>query len=275
MPRPASSLHAELARRILHLLKSRDAVPGDRLIEQELCDALGVSRTPVRGALRLLAEQSLIKARPAGGFVLARIPAQPPQSRPESAASQLFAAMAAARDTLPPRFALPDIARRFQAPTSVVAQVLQELAELGLAERLPGHHWALRTDTAAALNESYAFRRALEPQMLQTPGFRLDRAWAEKTRAAHLALRHKPWRAGDADSFNALNADFHNQLARCSGNRFMARSVARQNQLRRFLAGQWDIRANRPTAPLTITWKSSAPWRPAMPTRPPPCCCTI
>jgi hypothetical protein len=33
------------------------------------------------------------------------------------------------------------------------------------------------------LNESYAFRRALEPQMLLQPGFRLDRAWAEKARS--------------------------------------------------------------------------------------------
>jgi len=37
-----------------------------------------------------------------------------------------------------------------------------------------------------------------------------------------------------------VNADFHAQLARCSGNRTMLRAVERQNQLRQFLIGQWE-----------------------------------
>ena len=40
--------------------------------------------------------------------------------------------------------------------------------------------------------------------------------------------------------FHAVNADFHEQLARCSGNRTMQKAVERQNQLRQFLIGQWD-----------------------------------
>ena len=119
-------------------------------------------------------------------------------------------------------------------------RVLRQLAELGLVERKPGNGWAFVPDPARILSESYAFRRALEPQMLLQPGFRLDRAWAEKAREEHQKLRKKPWRAGDGVGFHAVNADFHQQLARCSGNRAMLRAVERHNQLRQFLIGRWD-----------------------------------
>ena len=37
-----------------------------------------------------------------------------------------------------------------------------------------------------------------------------------------------------------MNAEFHEQLARSSGNRAMLKAVQRQGQLRDFLIGQWD-----------------------------------
>jgi DNA-binding GntR family transcriptional regulator len=114
------------------------------------------------------------------------------------------------------------------------------LAELGLVERRPGNGWAFAGDAARILNESYAFRRALEPQILLQPGFKLDRAWAEKARSQLQKLRKKSWRGGDGVAFHAINANFHEQLARCSGNRTMLRAIQRQNQLRDFLIGQSD-----------------------------------
>jgi DNA-binding GntR family transcriptional regulator len=130
--------------------------------------------------------------------------------------------------------------RRFAVKLGSVMRVLRQLAELGVVERRPGNGWAFVSDPARILNESYAFRRALEPQMLLQPGFKLDRVWAEKARAQHHRLRKKTWRAGDGMSFHAVNADFHEQLARSSGNRAMLRVVVRQNQLRQFLIGQWE-----------------------------------
>jgi DNA-binding GntR family transcriptional regulator len=138
------------------------------------------------------------------------------------------------------QFTQQEVMRRFSARPGSVMQVLRHLAELGLAERRPGNGWAFVPDPARILNESYAFRRALEPQMLLQPGFKLDRAWAEKARDEHQKLRRKPWRAGDGISFHAVNADFHEQLAKSSGNRAMLRAVERHNQLRQFLIGQWD-----------------------------------
>jgi DNA-binding GntR family transcriptional regulator len=36
-----------------------------------------------------------------------------------------------------------------------------------------------------------------------------------------------------------MNADFHEQLARCSGNRYMLDAIQRQNQVRSFLNYNW------------------------------------
>ena len=238
-----SRLHADLAHRILARLGRDNAAPGHHLVELELCAAFGVSRTPVRGALKLLERQGVVKAREGRGFVLIKLPPETAEAESEAGEEdRLFQSLAEARakGALPDQFTQQELVRRIGARLSVVLAVLRQLGELGLVERKPGNGWAFTQDPARILNESYAFRRALEPQMLLQPGFRLDRAWAEKARSEHQALRQKAWRAGDGVRFHAVNADFHEQLARSSGNRAMLRAVERHNRLRAFLIGQWD-----------------------------------
>jgi len=208
-----------------------------------LCAAFDVSRTPVRGALKLLERQGAVKAREGRGFVLTKLPPETTEAESEAGEEErLFQTLAEARakGALPDQFTQQELVRRFGARLSSVLAVLRQLAELGLVERKPGNGWAFMPDPARILSESYAFRRALEPQMLLQPGFRLDRVWAEKARSEHQKLRKKAWRAGDGVRFHAVNADFHEQLARGSGNRAMLKAVARHNQLRDFLIGQWD-----------------------------------
>ncbi|HEX2759566.1 MAG TPA: GntR family transcriptional regulator [Rhizomicrobium sp.] len=238
-----SRLQADLAHRILARLGRENAAPGYHLVELDLCAAFGVSRTPVRGALKLLERQGVVKAREGRGYVLTRLP--PETAEAESGAGEedrLFQTLAEARakGALPDQFTQQELMRRFDARLSTVLAVLRRLAELGLVERKPGNGWAFTGDSARLLNESYAFRRALEPQMLLQPGFKLDRAWAEKARQEHQKLRRKPWRPGDGARFHAVNADFHEQLARCCGNRTMLYATRAQNQLRQFLIGDWE-----------------------------------
>lgn len=241
----ASRLQADLARKILRLLKDEGAAAGHHLVELELCEAFGVSRTPVRGALKLLAADGILTSRGGRGFVLAKLPASADEdegSAEDEEDQRLFAALARARAAgqLADRFTQQEVVRRFGAKLSAVMRVLRHLGELGLVERKPGNGWAFVPDPARILNESYAFRRALEPQMLLQPGFKLDRAWAERARERHTRLRKKPWKPGDGVIFHAVNAEFHEQLARSSGNRTMLKAVQRQAQLRDFLIGQWD-----------------------------------
>jgi DNA-binding GntR family transcriptional regulator len=242
-PVAPSRLQADLAHRILTRLRQENAAPGHHLVELELCAAFDVSRTPVRGALKLLERQGVVKGREGRGYVLTKLPPEAAEAESEAGEeARLFQTLAEARakGALPDQFTQQELVRRFGARLSVVLAVLRQLSELGLVERKPGNGWAFMPDPARTLSESYAFRRALEPQMLLQPGFRLDRAWAEKARSEHQKLRNRAWRAGDGVRFHAVNADFHEQLARGSGNRAMLKAVERHNQLRDFLIGQWD-----------------------------------
>jgi DNA-binding GntR family transcriptional regulator len=242
-PVAPSRLQADLAHRILTRLRQENAAPGHHLVELELCAAFDVSRTPVRGALTLLERQGVVKGREGRGYVLTKLPPEAAEAESEAGEeARLFQTLAEARakGALPDQFTQQELVRRFGARLSVVLAVLRQLSELSLVERKPGNGWAFMPDPARTLSESYAFRRALEPQMLLQPGFRLDRAWAEKARSEHQKLRNRAWRAGDGVRFHAVNADFHEQLARSSGNRAMLKAVERHNQLRDFLIGQWD-----------------------------------
>jgi DNA-binding GntR family transcriptional regulator len=244
-PPNTSRLQAELARRISRFLREKGFQPGHHLVELDLCRIFDVSRTPVRGALQLLAAQGVVTARPGRGYVLARLPAASAEEEPsgeDAEDARLFETLAKARakGVIADQFTQQDVVRSFNAKPGSMMRVLRQLAELGIVERRPGNGWAFVPDPARILGESYAFRRALEPQILLQSGFRLDRAWAEKARAEHQALRRNPWRHGDGVRFHAVNADFHEQLAKSSGNRVMLRAVERQNQLRHFLIGQWD-----------------------------------
>jgi DNA-binding GntR family transcriptional regulator len=242
-----SPLQAELAGRILRALNEQGAGTGHHLVEQELCRQFGVSRTPIRGALKLLADQGCVEARANRGFVLLKpvthVPDIDPIDPQDEEDKQLFVAIARARNTgkLPVEVAQQEVVRMFDVKLPTVLRVLRQMSDLGLVERKPGNGWSFMSsiDSSRTRSESYAFRRAIEPAMLLQPSFELDREWAKQSRERHLAFRHKPWRDVLAVKFYEMNSDFHEQLARCSGNRYMLHAVQRQIQLRSFMNYQW------------------------------------
>jgi len=248
-----SPLHAELAARILRSLHDQGMGVGHHLVEQDLCRQLRVSRTPIRGALRLLAQQGCVKGRAYRGFILlkpvtelARV--EPPNSQ-EEADQQLFVAIARARNTgkLPMNVAQKELVRLFDARLTAVMRVLRRMAELGLVERKPGIGWSFMPAIVSSRtrSDSYGFRRAIEPAALLAPTFELDRKWARESIVRHLEFRRTPWRDTHAVEFCAMNSEFHEQLARCSGNRYMLSAVQRQIQLGTVMNYQWMHDARR------------------------------
>jgi DNA-binding GntR family transcriptional regulator len=244
---PPSRLQVELAARILRLLKDQGAGPGRHLVEQELCQAFGVSRTPIRGALGLLAQQGAVEARPNRGFVLVEsvtvAPVPEPLNPQDEADQQLLIAIAEGRNTgkLPADCTQQEICRQFDAKPTTVVRVLRKLAELGLVERKAGNGWTFipLLDSLRAQAESYKFRRAVEPAVVLQDTFELDLDWAKETRRRHMAFRRRPFRDFRPIEFYEMNSDFHEQLARCSGNRYLLDAVRRQIQLRSFLNYHW------------------------------------
>ena len=62
--------HLKLARQIIELALERGMGCGDHLPETTLSEACGVSRTPIRSALKLLESNDIVQRREEGGYFL-------------------------------------------------------------------------------------------------------------------------------------------------------------------------------------------------------------
>jgi DNA-binding GntR family transcriptional regulator len=63
-------LHVQVAERLRLLIDSGELASGTRLNEIELCNTMGVSRTPLREAIRSLATEGLIELQPNRGAIV-------------------------------------------------------------------------------------------------------------------------------------------------------------------------------------------------------------
>ncbi|MDQ0348245.1 GntR family transcriptional regulator [Ancylobacter vacuolatus] len=70
---PRRSLHDELAAQLRDMLMRGDLKAGDKISEQALCQRFGVSRTPLREALKVLANEGLVILSPNRGASVARV----------------------------------------------------------------------------------------------------------------------------------------------------------------------------------------------------------
>jgi DNA-binding GntR family transcriptional regulator len=64
---PRDTLQQRVANRLRELLVRGELEPGSKLNERELCEQLGVSRTPLREAIRLLVAEGLVVLDPGRG----------------------------------------------------------------------------------------------------------------------------------------------------------------------------------------------------------------
>ncbi|MGY3606593.1 MULTISPECIES: GntR family transcriptional regulator [unclassified Bradyrhizobium] len=60
---PRTGLHEQAATRLRTLIVRGDLQPGEQLLEADLSEALGISRTPLREALKQLAAEGLVELR--------------------------------------------------------------------------------------------------------------------------------------------------------------------------------------------------------------------
>jgi DNA-binding GntR family transcriptional regulator len=73
---PRRSLHDELTERLRALITRGDLAPGEKVPEKELCKQFGVSRTPLREALKVLASEGIVTLRPNRGAMVSSLTAE-------------------------------------------------------------------------------------------------------------------------------------------------------------------------------------------------------
>ncbi|MBN9427226.1 MAG: GntR family transcriptional regulator [Burkholderiales bacterium] len=104
VPRVAAPLRQSVVESIRNSIASGHFSSGERLIERELCDMTGVSRTLVREALRQLESEGLVHVVPNRGPVVAQVTVEQAQEiyqlrrELEGLASELFARHASAAE---------------------------------------------------------------------------------------------------------------------------------------------------------------------------------
>lgn len=238
----ASPLQIDLARRILERIRDSGWAVGTRISVPDLARTFGVSRSPISAALELLVAQGILTAFETRGLQLARDVAEidPKDILPSSPLEDLYRRMMKDRSLgeLPQDVSEAELMPRYSVSRGVIRKLLLRFAAEGLVQRLPGHGWRFAESLVGddAYRESYEFRIAVECAALRSPMFHADPQQLAPVRRAHervlsTILDGKTLTGGD--EWFRVNASFHEGLAACSGNRFLADAVRQQNNLRR------------------------------------------
>lgn len=237
----AQSLQSQLATDILQRINAQSLPAGTRLSERSLAEALRVSRSPVRTALRQLADQALIDPHPGGGFVVGAGALQiaPTELINTFDQENLYLRIAQERldGKLPARVSENELMRRYGVTRSQLTDLLRRISHEGWMERLPGHGWAFTEimTSSVAYADSYRYRILVEPAAILEPTFRLDESELERCRQEQETLVNGDvYQVSPAQIFDA-NTRLHETIATCCGNAFILDSLRRINRVRRLM----------------------------------------
>ncbi|MDH3228164.1 MAG: GntR family transcriptional regulator [Alphaproteobacteria bacterium] len=245
-----SRFHAELARRILHLVREADRPAGWQLKEQWLAEQLNVSRSPVRAALRLLAELGIVTAVPNQGCFLATSSGDLKNTLykiPPTEEERLYHTIT--RDRFADRIGISinvtELGRKYGVSRSMIGRVLTRLADEGLLERDAGRGWNFlpSLNNPAVYEESYRFRMQIEPAAILDPGFRPDPLRFAEIRRAHEILLEGTVHTDPFRRLVEIDVEFHETIGGCSQNRFILQAIQQQSRLRRMT--EFQFRADR------------------------------
>ncbi len=233
----------QLAQQVLQVANHEGWDRGHHLTEKELSAALGVSRSPVRGALSLLEKWGAASRRRNQGYFLAQDAHDLlalGDVLPKTAEDDLYIAIIDARieGRLGDAFTQVDIATQFKAQRNAIERVLWQMSEESLIERLKGRGWRFLPvfDDLVSWQKSYEFRLVVEPAAMRLPEFEIDTAKLTACRLAHLDLVA----AVEAEREVAMwiyetDSHFHELIVSFSKNGFFVQAIHNQNRLRRLM----------------------------------------
>lgn len=245
-------LQTRVAREIVAIARRDNLKEGSHLAEQVLAEQIGTSRSPVNVALRHLAAIGMVSHDVNRGFFLNK------DARTFEDVARRFSAepddplyLRIAEDRLAHRMrdlvTEAELMRNYGVARSTLRKVLSRIQQEGWIEKAVGHGWEFQPliDSPQAYEESYVFRAAVEPTGLMSTGFKADAAELAALRRQQQHIATTGWETMTAIELFESNCQFHETLAKWSGNRFILQSVRRTDQLRR-LVEYGQARSRRP-----------------------------
>jgi DNA-binding GntR family transcriptional regulator len=230
----------EVTRQILDLLRREQADVGFHIREQWLADALGISRSPVRTALKQLERLQVVRSEQHQGYFLLSAPESGEFDNielPQTDTERLYRKIASERfaNLVGDQVSVAELVRRYDVSRTTIMKVLARMQEDGLVERSAGHAWVFgpALNDEAAYEDSYRYRALIEPAALREPGFHLPAKRAARLRAKHERLISGGMDSEPMSALFGLDAEFHETMGECCGNRFLAQAVRQQTGLRR------------------------------------------
>lgn len=235
-------LQMRVAREILALVRRDDLAYGDRLAESILAERIGTSRTPVNVALHHLVALGVVSYDANRGFFMA----QAAREITDVAASffdepedPLYLQIASDRlaKQLADEVTEADLMRTYNVSRSALRRVLSQMQEEGWIEKQVGHGWQFMPmiDSVDTYEDSYLFRAAIEPTGILSPKFRFDMVELEAIARRQQFIAGSGYLTMNTIELFEANSEFHETLAKWSGNQFIAQSVRRMNRLRRLV----------------------------------------
>jgi DNA-binding GntR family transcriptional regulator len=249
----ATPLTRQTAARIVEHINADGLPEGTRLVERDLAELLKVSRSPVRQALRLLADEGVGAPAERGGFTVALTgealtrAATVPPAEDDIEATYLRIAADRLDGHLPDRVTENALARRYALAPGQLARLLRRIAVEGWIERLPGYGWEfqLMLTSMDRYEDSYRFRLTIEPAAILEPGFALDHDALETVHAQQQRLVGGDiWTIGNAQLYD-LNSRFHEVVMGCSHNSFFIDALRRIDRLRHLIEYRRSLKRDR------------------------------
>jgi len=237
----ASALRLDLASQIAELIRGEEFAAHAPLREEWLAARLGVSRTPIRGALKLLQKSGHVYYKENAGVFVAPGAKErdgykvPEQARPAEALYRKILADRGRR-VLADTVSEAELIARYKVPRSLLSRVLIRIHGEGFMERRRGHGWEFLPllDSPRAIAESFRFRAIVESAALLEPGFAVDAAELKRVRERHRRFIAAKSDVRTAGEFFDMNSRFHEMIAAGSGNRFVLQAIEQIDRLRKF-----------------------------------------
>lgn len=243
---PASPLALRIADEIKDLIRAGRPPLGGHLSTQKLADQFGVSRSPVREALQVLAEEGVLEQQTNRGFFVRALP--PPRARagdtaddlaefPDSSDEYRRLADDWLTDQIPAEVTEQFLRDRYRLTKAQLTDILMRAVREGWLERKQGYGWRFLpvAKTPEAFEQIYRFRMLVEPAAMLEPGFRLDRQILAEQRAIQEAMLATDILTQSAERLLHNGSLFHEELIKMSGNVFFHQALVRVNRMRRLL----------------------------------------